>query len=395
MSKVLLRRILLLLGVIGLVVVVCFVGVRVWAELSETAATKRGASGPLPVEVSVIERGRIEERLRIAGSLLAAEEFSLAAELSARLEQLQVHVGDPVQRGVVLARLDAQRFAQQVKESEALLQIAEAELLQARSQVEIKKRHADRYQQLLQRGIATEAEADEASAAHISAVTQIAVAEARQAQAQAELETARLDLDKTEIKAQWDGDDKRRVVGDRWVDAGEQLQAGQNIISIIQINPLKAEMFVTEAHYGKITVGQHVEIAVDSWPQEKFSASVVRIAPRFNPDSRQARVELSVSNTDGRLKPGMFMRAEMLISAADDVLLIPETALISRGGQASIFIVSEDMSAKQVNVRIGIRDHGMLQISAEDESVALEGARVITLGQHLLTDANPVRIAAE
>lgn len=388
MSEGSVRR-LLIVG-IGLVLVAVLVvlALRLLEDLGADAEQRRrAAGGPIPVETAPVQRGLMQQELLLSGTLTPSASFTVRAQVTARLDALLVDLGDEVKRGQIIARLDPQIFEQRLKESEAAVKVAEAAVKQARSQVGIKKRASERTQQLLANGISAEAEHEQAVADYESAVAAVDVAAAELLQRQAALASAQLNLQETNIIAEWDGDDQTRIVSERFVDDGASVQSGQAICSFIKVNPLYAELQVTEAQYGLLHTAQQAELSVDTWPGKTFLAQVDRVAPTFNRLSRQALVRLLVPNPDRRLKPGMYMRARIVVQEAADAVILPETALVSRHGESAVFMVNKDNTVSLIKVQLGIRNKQYVQVLGAD----VEGD-VVTLGQHLIKDGSAVKV---
>src|SRR5690606_10326350 len=140
--------------------------------------------------------------------------------------------------------------------------------------------------------------------------------------------------------------------------------------------------------YAMMKTGQGVDIATDAYPGETFTAEIARISPVFLASARQARVRLEVDNPDMRLKPGMFMRASVLIERVDDALIVPEQALVIREGQTGVFQVAPERDrVAWREVETGIRDGERVQIVGGEI-----GGLVVTLGQQLLDDGSRVSV---
>jgi multidrug efflux pump subunit AcrA (membrane-fusion protein) len=131
-------------------------------------------------------------------------------------------------------------------------------------------------------------------------------------------------------------------------------------------------------------------LATDAYPGESFDGRILRIAPVFREATRQARVEVSVKNPGHRLKPGMFIRATVVLDRVIDAVIIPEQALTSRNNRTGVFLVGDDgRSVVWREVRVGIREGGRVQLLGEELS-----GRVVTLGQQLVDDGSPIVIPA-
>lgn len=390
MADALVRRGAIVVLVLLLALVAWAVGARLVGEAGAEDGDRggRGAAGPAAVAVARVTTGTIAERLSIAGSLAPSARFVLAPEVGGRLVALHHDIGDVVERGEVVARLDDRSFAQAVVAAEAAVAVAVARLAEARSSVTVIRRTAERAATLVERGVAAESERDRTEAERLAAEAGIAVAEAQLEAARAELEAARLRLAETVVTADWDGDDEQRVVGQRYVDVGETLAAGQSVVSILGLDPLRAEIHIPEAGYSRIEPGSVASLRTAAWPEETFPAEVARIAPRFDPASRQALVVLRVPNAQRRLRPGMYVRAELVLDRRENTTLIPEAALVGRRGDPAVFAVSPDGSTvARVPVTVGLRDAGRVEVTGEGLT-----ERVVILGHHLIEDGSAIII---
>jgi len=115
----------------------------------------------------------------------------------------------------------------------------------------------------------------------------------------------------------------------------------------------------------------------------------------FRESTRQARVELRVENPRRRLKPGMFVRATVVLKQAEDAVIVPDQSLATREGHDGVFVVADDgRSVAWCPVQVGIRDGERVQILAHELcKLGGPGARVVILGQQLVTDGSAVAVA--
>jgi RND family efflux transporter MFP subunit len=343
------------------------------------------------VEVSPVERGPIELRRTFSGALAPRAEFVVAPKVSGRVERLTVNISDLVRRGQVVGELDNDEYVQAVAQARADLAVARANLAEARSALEIASRDLERIKTLRQRGVASEAQLDGARANRLAKQVELEVAEAQVMRAESALETANIRLGYTRITAGWSGGDEERVVAERFVDEGETVSANTPLLRIVELHPITGVVFVTERDYARLQPGQKVMLQTDAFPGEEFPGRIERIAPVFRQETRQARVELAVDNAGRRLKPGMFIRATVVLEQLADAVIVPEQALTRRGDRTGIFLVSEDgHSVHWREVTIGIRDGERVQLEGEN----LVG-RVVTLGQQLLEDGSAISIPAD
>jgi RND family efflux transporter MFP subunit len=202
------------------------------------------------------------------------------------------------------------------------------------------------------------------------------------------LETANIRLGYTLVTAGWAGNDDRRVVAERYVDAGQTVGANAPLLLIVKLDPIVGVVYVTERDYARLKPGQAVSLATDAYPGEKFTGRIERIAPVFRQSTRQARIEMTIDNPQHRLKPGMFIRATVELDREPDATIVPEQALTVRNDRNGVFLVSEDgRSVIWHEVNVGIRQSGRLQVDGDGLS-----GRVVVLGQQLVKDGSAITI---
>lgn len=381
-------------GVFILILLVIFTvpGWFLYQRLAETEqAPDRQAKNtqPIPVEVVTVEQGDIEHQRTFSGTLQAQAEIVVAPKVSGRIEQLDADLADIVSRDQVVARLDNDEYVQDVRQVEAGLAVARANLVEAQSLLKIAERELERVEKLRQRGVSSESQRDAAKADQLAKQAHVEVTRAQVTRAESALESARIRLGYTTVTASWRGDSEQRVVAERYVDEGETVSANTPLLRIVELNPITVVFFVTERDYALLQQGQSASLTTDAYPGESFSGTVVRIAPVFRESTRQAQVELRVKNPLLRLKPGMFVRVTVTLKQADHATIVPEQALITRDGRSGLFVVSAD--GKTVSwrpVTIGIQQGSRVQVTGE----AFTG-RVVVLGQQLLDDGSAIRVA--
>lgn len=349
----------------------------------------RSLAGPAPVEIAAIAHGAMEDRRTFSGTLVPRAQFIVSPKVSGRVESLLVDVGDPVAPGDVLAELDDEEFVQAVAQAQADLEVARANMALATSALEIAQREHERMQTLLDRQVASASAMDAARADLHAKEAQIQVTKAQVQRAEASLESQRVRLGYTKVVATWPGGEEPRIVSERYVDEGATIPANEPIAAVVDNSRVRAVLFVTERDYARLAVGQHVVLNTDAYPGREFAGQVLRLAPVFEEASRQARVEIDIPNPDRQLKPGMFVRADVVLSVAQDATIVPTEAIVRRGGQAGVFVVSESGDrVRWTPVRPGVEAGGRTQLLGD----RLEG-QVVTLGQQMLEDGSAIRVS--
>ncbi len=266
--------------------------------------------------------------------------------------------------------------------------MAKANLEDSRNGLLTAQREYDRTQELRASKIASEAELDASEATLNAQQAKVAVATAQVNQREAALRAAQVRLGYTRVSASWEGGGTR-VVGERFVDEGAMLSSNAPIVSILDIAKLTGVVYVIDRDYARVSIGQDVTLTSDAAPGTTFAGRIIRIAPLLKEASRQARVEIDVTNRDATLKPGMFIRAQVEFASHDDVSIVPEAALSTRQDKQGVFLADRaNDQAVFVPVTVGVTSRGNAEIV---EPAGLSG-EVVTLGQHLLEDGSAITI---
>jgi RND family efflux transporter MFP subunit len=380
-----------------LIVALLFAGVAGWLlferfNLQEHSPARRGrVVKAVPVEVAPVQRGRMELERTFSGALEARAQFVVAPKVSGRVERIYVNLADTVKRGQVVAELDNDEYVQAVAQARANVEVAQASAAGAKSALDIAIRELERTSKLRERGIASESQFDVARATQLDKKSQLDVARALVSRAESALRSEEIRLGYTKVTAGWTDASDRRIVAERYVDEGETVSANAPLLRIVEIDPVIAVVFVTERDYALLSPHQPVVVTTDAFPGQRFEGRIERIAPIFREATRQARVELTVSNGELRLKPGMFIRATVVLDQIEEAMHVPEPALTVRDGETGVFVVNADgRSVAWRKVRTGIRDAGRVQVSGEGVS-----GRVVTLGQHLLKDGSAIIVTGD
>ncbi|MDD8019587.1 MAG: efflux RND transporter periplasmic adaptor subunit [Acidobacteriota bacterium] len=371
------QKVLLLAGGLLIVLLLWRVGQVIFKEAQAT----NGRQPAVAVVLSRIENGLIRDVGRFSGTLIPKSQFVVAPKVSGKLKKLYVDIGDKVTRGQVVAQLDDDEYQQQVAQAEADLKVARANFEEARSALELAKKDLERAVTLHVKGIYSDAQYDAAQARYQSQEAGFKVAEAQVANREAALETARLRLSYTRIIATWETGGNVRYVGERYVDEGALLSVNTSIISIVELQPITAVIYATDKEYFRIKVGQEVIVASGVFPDRVFHGQVTRVAPLLRETTRQARVEVDINNEDNFLKPGMFVNVEIEFDRRENALMVPYSAIVSRGNLQGVFLADlENKKAYFKPVKTGIVEGEKAEVIEPSD---LSGF-VVTLGQHLL-----------
>ncbi|HAS83625.1 MAG TPA: efflux RND transporter periplasmic adaptor subunit [Verrucomicrobia bacterium] len=385
-------------GCLNILLITVLTGVV--AAVGITLVTRRGEVGTanakpqerkarsMPVEVADVQTGRMEARRLFSGTLEASAELIVAPKISGRIARSLVDLADRIERGAEVALLDDAEYAQAVTSAEADLAVAKAQAGEGINRLELAESEYQRMLTLTERGVASTNALESAETDLIMRKAALQVANANVQAREAALETTRIRLSYTRVTAAWSEGDRHRVVAARYANEGDTVSVGTPLFSIVGLSPMRAVFFVPERDYASLAPGQAVDLFTDAFTGIAFPARISRIAPVFQEDSRQARVEMLAENEDERLKPGMFVRARVVLTVVEDATTVPKAAISQRNGETGVFQIHEEpLSVGWVPVETGIESEGRVQIVKP----ALAG-RVVTLGHQLLADGVSVTI---
>jgi membrane fusion protein (multidrug efflux system) len=299
----------------------------------------------------------MNERVRAVGTLQANESVMIRPELAGRVERIHFQEGQPVAAGQVLITLDAAEYRAQVAQTEAT--------------VEANRLTFERAADMVRTNMVSQQDYDQARA--------------RLAESRALLQRHRVLLEKTTLRAPFDG-----VAGLRLVSPGAYVQPGQDLVNLEDIDPLKVEFRVPERHAAALTVGRPLTLRVDAVSGGEFTGEIYAIDPRLDAATRTFALRGTVPNTEGLLRPGMFAQIELTVAERPQALVIPEQAIVPRGERLYVFKVS-DGKVTLVPVVPGLRQPGIVEIV---DGLA-PGDTVVTEGQMKLREGMPVAATAQ
>ncbi len=381
---------------VSLLVLVALVGWQVYERSQKEKNNRKGGWGgglrnaPVAVEVEKVQLRDMRDRVILTGTLEPESRYLVAPKVGGRLEKLFVEMGDEVEKGKVLAKLDDAEAIQQTRMAGAAMKTAESYLEASQEAFEQSEREYKRQKDLFGRGLITQIQQENAKSQYATRLANLKMARSSLLERISSLEATKIRLSYTKISVDWEGDTPKRIVGETFVDPGALLNANTPILSILNIYNLTAVVSVTEMDYFKLRRGLSAEISVDSLPERKFSGTILRIAPFLRENSREARVEVLVPNPEGILKPGMFVRVNVEIEFRKKVPAVPVAAVINRKGKGIYLTDNESSKVTFVKIKPGIVENDWMEIREPD----IKGS-VVTLGHHLLRDGSPIMIVEQ
>jgi len=308
----------------------------------------------IPVETAIATTEELILSIPAVGTLRSNESVLISPEIAGRIVELQAEEGVPIVAGEPVAKLDQSIYAAQIAEVQARISLSESNYQRAR--------------ELLARQAGTQRALDEA--------------EAQLKADRADLLVAQAALDKTVIRAPFDG-----VLGLRRVSVGQYIQAGDVIVNLESIDPLKVDFRVPEIYYARTSVGQEITVTVDAVGDRLVVGHVYAIDPLVDENGRSLVLRAQIPNDEGRLRPGLFARIELVYDRRPSALMVPEQAIVPIGRSNYVYLI-ENNHARLVKIEIGQRLRGRVEIT----SGLSEGDTVVTAGQLRLYDGAEVVI---
>jgi RND family efflux transporter MFP subunit len=372
--------------ILTVVVLTVFLGYRVNQALKEQAKPAAALRVAVPtVEISKVRLGPLNEKVFLVGALKPVAQVDVVSKMTGRIDQLQAEIGDWVQKGTLIAKVDEDEVRQQVNRAAAALEVAKASLSQKQTDLEILKKELDRTVELHENQLIPRRDLDTAEARYRGAIAQEKLAEAQIDQAQAELRELRVRLDNTRILAPISG-----LVGKRHLDNGALVNPSMPVVSLVDLSTMVMEINAPEKDLVKIRTGLEAGIVLDAYPEQKFKGRVIRLSPILDPATRTGSVEIEVPNPKMMLKAEMFARVELDLGTRHNTLLVPREALVSHDQQRGVFKLQDD-TARFQPVDAGITQGGEVEVI----SGLKEGEVVITLGVNLVKNGDKVRLRSE
>lgn len=283
---------------------------------------------PPGVIVSAVVDQEFVDKIEAIGTAAANQSAMLTATVTETIKTINVNEGEYVEAGTVIVELNSD-------EEQATLNEAEKSFA--------------RYDQLARTKIGSEARRDEE---------------------RARLDVARSQLEKRRIVAPFSG-----VLGIRKVSMGDLVTPGTLITTIDEMDPIKLEFSVPEAFLAALKPGLEINATSEAYPGELFKGTVSAIDSRVNTATRAIMINARIPNADGRLRPGLLMKVD-IVRSSRTALAIPEEAIVSAGDKKTVLAVGDDKKVTEKTVTTGNRQAGYVEILSgltKGEKIIIEG----------------------
>jgi membrane fusion protein (multidrug efflux system) len=320
-----------------------------------------GADGPPERPPETVEVTRVEPELlrdvaTFSGQLDAEHSVLLKPETVGVVHAVEFEEGQDVEKGDVLIRLRSDEQKARLREAEATLALAVEEF--------------GRAEQLVTRDAVSVAAKDRAAA-------QLGVARAR-------VDLARVELDRTSIRAPFDG-----VVGTRLVDPGDYVDENTALVQIDAVDRLQVTFALTE-HAIAFGAPSRVWIRVLPFPGEVFPGEVFYVSPTVEPSTRRVYMKAWVPNAERRLKAGLFANVDLEIAHRENAILVPESAVVFDRQGTYVWRIDEEDVPTRAPIDLGLRQEGRVEVTVG----LAAGDRIVVAGTHKVMEGKKVRVEA-
>lgn len=327
-------------------------------QQAKASATATPAQRAIPVDVKKVRIGSVEDTVEAVGSALANESVSITSKISGIVKAIKFTEGQIVKAGTVILELDDREPSANHEALKATRDQAKAAL--------------DRAKTLFNTGNAPQARIDDLEGAYRNAEARMRVIEAQ--------------LGDLKITAPFTG-----RIGIRRVSLGALISVGTIITTLDDVETIKLRFFVPEVMIAGLKPDAVVNALSAAYPDRAFKGNITTIDTRIDTTTRAIEVRAAFPNPDGTLKPGMFLTVKISLNRRDNVVIIPEEAIVPEGNRQYVYVVGAEGKATKTEVKLGTRSPGEVEIrdGLTPESVVVVGG-VQKIRDGVLVRANQV-----
>ncbi len=325
----------------------------------------------IPVEGAVAVRDTLVISVSAAAQAAAIKESKLLAQVQGRIMRIRVKENDRVGGGHLLIEVDPTEY-------ELNLADAEAGLAQAQATFQEFTLFDD---QITDPEVLAERE-------------RVARARSGLDRAEVAVERARLELARTDIRTPFSG----RVASIQVVE-GQFVRNGDELLTVVDLDPIKVEVQVLESEVGYLSPGRGASISFSAFPGETFRGTIETINPVVEQQTRTARVKVMVPNPSGRILPGMYARVSLEARTFADRLLVPRAAILERDRRSMLFVFEGEGQqglAKWRYVTTGLMNETLVELVPNPDTDMVEPGEVVLIdGHYTLTHDAPIRLVTD
>ena len=338
---------------------------------------QKAEAAPLPVKVSKAVIGDLVMTLKSPGEAYTEKRVVLKAEVGGVVKNLYAAEGRHVREGDLLVELDDREFRLNLERLEAqrLRYLSELFLERQFSVTEEPPAQAvvdrlaaaqsdyDRISEGFKSGVVSQVQLEKAQAALELALIEagrkkdeVQSATKGLTQAEVDVKIARLSLEKTRIRAPFAG-----IVTDLKLSPKERLDAGRELFTLVDISRIKVKAKVLESEVGKVVAGREVDLRFSAFPARTFRGRIEAVSPVIDAADKTCGVYVSMDNLSEEIKPGMHAEVEFPTEIFTGRLLVPQQAILVRGGRKLVFAVEGDI-AKWRYIEVGLENERFAEV---------------------------------
>ncbi len=318
----------------------------------------------IPVSVVELKLKPIEEFVNTTGTAFPKGEIEAKSKIGAAyfLEKnpqtgRQWQLGDKVKAGAIITRLEDQEYVNSVKMETNQLNM---ELMES----ELRKQES-----LYEKGGVTLKELKTAGINYENARTTVV--------------TSKLQLENTKIIAPIDG----VIVDLPYHTQGTQIETGVTIVKIMDYRTMYMDIQLPEKYISMIRPGQIVKMTNYTLPDDTIIGNVTQLSPAINADTRTFKGTVSINNPDLLLRPGMFVKADIVTNHKDSAIVISKNIILSRQKGKTVFIVDRGVAAERI-IETGLENLTYVEVTRG----LAKNERVVTGGFETLSNRSKVKI---
>jgi RND family efflux transporter MFP subunit len=371
--------------VIGLMLLIC--GCQNSGSEEKITPNVSKAVEPATVKVVAVKRGDISVPISATGTIFPEHESKIGPKISGTIEKVFVDEGDKVNKGQILVQLDQENLLIAVRQGQAAVRVAEAQLKEAEVKVGNLRKERERLANLFKKNVISQQKYDDIDTAYSMALTGVEVIRAQILSCRENLAMAEQKLRDTVIIAPFSG-----LIVKRFINQGEYVSTmpPSPLFLIINIDKVKTEIGLPEVHLARINIGNPVEIAVDTYPGITFKGKISMINPMVDPVSRAFKVKVEIPNKDHRLKSGMFARVKIYPKIHRNTLIVPFKSVMRREGNTVVFVIDGN-TVRLKAVTPGINNEREIEVI----DGLKEGEEVVVEGHYGMADKTKVRVVRD
>lgn len=342
------------------------------------------AGGPPPATVRLadVRLESIEQRRQVTGEVRAHRQSTLAAQEGGLVVEMLADIGDVVEAGAIIARLDPTRLAIERDEAAARVMAAEATVTERASVARQAERDLERVREVLERESGAQPELERAESTFAAEEARLKAAQASKALEEARAMLIEQRLADLEIRAPFAG----RIVAKR-TEIGQWVREGDGVMDVIETTPIDVWVDVPESLVAAASAATTIDVHIPALGMD-VQARVVAVVFAADPRSRLFPVRLELSNVEGAIKPGMSATGLVPIGQQAATLLVPKDAVLKGEAGFHVYFDAGGRAAMAPVERLfAVGD----QVAIRSQALS-EGMKVVVDGNERLFPGQPLNV---